>query len=117
MSKTLIEFTRRLEQRPWNQPGADKTWVLTALPQHAKFSSEVCAAKRADATAEGADASTMGDQDFMAALSQAFQESEEKPESSAEEGDSDEQSDDESDREDAEQAAMRPVEEVDGDKA
>ena len=49
MSKTLIEFARRLEQRPWNQPGADKTWVLTALSQHAKFSSEVRAAKRVDA--------------------------------------------------------------------
>jgi hypothetical protein len=46
MSKTLSEFARRLQQKPWNQPGSDKTWVLEALWQHQLFSKEVRSAER-----------------------------------------------------------------------
>jgi hypothetical protein len=46
MSEKLIEFARRLQQRRWNRPGTDKTWVLQALSQHQKFAEEVRSAVR-----------------------------------------------------------------------
>jgi hypothetical protein len=46
MSEKLIEFAQRLERKPWNQPGTDKTWVLQALWQHQLFSKEVRSAER-----------------------------------------------------------------------
>lgn len=46
MSSALIEFARRLQGQPWNQPGSDKTWVLQALWQHQRFSKEVRSAER-----------------------------------------------------------------------
>ena len=46
MSDALIDYARRLEQQPWNEPGTDKTWVLQALWQHRLFSSEVLRAER-----------------------------------------------------------------------
>ena len=46
MSKTLIEYARRLQQESWNRPGTDKTWVLQALWQHRKFAAEVRSADR-----------------------------------------------------------------------
>ena len=46
MSERLIEFARRLQRRPWNVPGADKTWVLQALWQHQRFAKEVRGAER-----------------------------------------------------------------------
>ena len=46
MSETLIEFARNLQEKPWNRPGTDKTWVLQALWQHRLFSREVREAER-----------------------------------------------------------------------
>jgi hypothetical protein len=46
MSEKLTELAHRLERKPWNQPGADKTWVLQALWQHQLFSKEVRSAER-----------------------------------------------------------------------
>ena len=46
MSEKLLQLARRLEQQPWNQPGADKTWVLQALSEHRRFTREVASAER-----------------------------------------------------------------------
>jgi len=46
MSETLIEFARSLQDKSWNRPGTDKTWVLHALWQHRIFSKEVRNAAR-----------------------------------------------------------------------
>ncbi|MEX2208212.1 MAG: hypothetical protein WEF50_18470 [Myxococcota bacterium] len=40
----LARLAERIERRPWNQPGSDKTWVLSALSEHQKW---VRATKRA----------------------------------------------------------------------
>jgi hypothetical protein len=42
----LAELARWLESRPWNRPGADKTWVLKAMWEHARFMREVKKAER-----------------------------------------------------------------------
>jgi hypothetical protein len=46
MSERLIELARRIQQKPWNEPGTDKTWVLHALWQHRLFSKEIGGAER-----------------------------------------------------------------------
>ena len=46
MSEKLVQLARRLEQQPWNRPGADKTWVLLALAEHQRFAREVASAER-----------------------------------------------------------------------
>jgi len=46
MSETLSEIARRIESRPWNKPGTDKTWVLNAMTTLRKFQDEVRQAKR-----------------------------------------------------------------------
>ena len=40
------EIAERIEAKPWNQPGTDKTWVLNAMCEHLKFREEVRKAKR-----------------------------------------------------------------------
>ncbi len=34
MTEQLIEIAMRIENQPWNRPGADKTWVLNAMSAH-----------------------------------------------------------------------------------
>ena len=46
MTERLIEIARRIQQRPWNQPGSDKTWVLHAMWQDRAFRAEVQRAER-----------------------------------------------------------------------
>jgi hypothetical protein len=41
MTDRLIELARRIQQRPWNRPGTDKSWVLHAMWQHQVFQREV----------------------------------------------------------------------------
>lgn len=48
MSDRLAELARRIQDRPWNRPGTDKTWVLLAMWDHLRFREEVRAARRAD---------------------------------------------------------------------
>jgi hypothetical protein len=43
------ELARRIEGRPWNQPGADKTWLLSAMWEHLAFQRELRRAGRGDA--------------------------------------------------------------------
>jgi hypothetical protein len=40
------EIARRIESRPWNRPGTDKTWLLQAMWQHRLFQREVAKAPR-----------------------------------------------------------------------
>lgn len=37
----LIQLARRLQERPWNRPDTDKTWVLQAMWQQRLFMREV----------------------------------------------------------------------------
>ncbi len=46
MDKGLIALAERIENRPWNRPGTDKTWVLMALSTFARFRDEVQQARR-----------------------------------------------------------------------
>jgi hypothetical protein len=46
MSESWSEIARRIESKPWNRPGADKTWVLNAMSTHLKFQEEIRKAKR-----------------------------------------------------------------------
>ena len=48
MSDRLIELARRIQARPWNERGSEKTWVLDALRQHQLFLREVREARRAE---------------------------------------------------------------------
>jgi len=47
MSESLADLAKRIEARPWNRPGTDKTWVLNAMSTQKKFQQEVRQAKRA----------------------------------------------------------------------
>lgn len=40
-ARRWTEVARRIQAKPWNRPGTDKTWVLNALSQHLLFSKEV----------------------------------------------------------------------------
>jgi hypothetical protein len=42
----LVRLARRLQDRSWNRPGADKTWVLQAMWQQRLFMGEVRQATR-----------------------------------------------------------------------
>jgi hypothetical protein len=42
----LVQLARRLQDRPWNRPGTDKTWVLQAMLQQLLFMGEVRQATR-----------------------------------------------------------------------
>ena len=46
MSESWIEIARRLQQRPWNRSGTDKTWVLRAMWEHQQFQAEIGRAER-----------------------------------------------------------------------
>ena len=46
MTDRLIELARRIQARPWNAAGSDKTWVIEALRQHQLFLREVREARR-----------------------------------------------------------------------
>jgi hypothetical protein len=45
----LIELARRIQARPWNASGSDKTWLVDAMRQYQLFAREVREARRADA--------------------------------------------------------------------
>lgn len=49
MPDRLTELAARIEARPWNRPGTDKTWVLSALSEHQKWLRAVKRAKRVSA--------------------------------------------------------------------
>ncbi len=49
MRRSLVELVRWLEDRPWNRPGTDKTWVLKAMSQHSRFMREARQATRVSA--------------------------------------------------------------------
>ena len=46
MSESLEEIAKRIEARPWNRSGTDKTWVLNAMSTHLQFREEVRKATR-----------------------------------------------------------------------
>ena len=48
-ARRWTEIARRIQAKPWNRPGTDKTWVLNALSQHLLFSKEVQNARRVTA--------------------------------------------------------------------
>jgi hypothetical protein len=41
MTQRLVEIARRMQARPWNRPGSDKTWVLRALWEQQVFRREI----------------------------------------------------------------------------
>lgn len=47
MRDSLIQLARRIQERPWNRPGTDKTWVVQAMWQQRRFAQEVRRATRA----------------------------------------------------------------------
>ena len=46
MDPELIEFAERIEVRPWNRRGSDKTWVVNAQSTFLKFREQVRQARR-----------------------------------------------------------------------
>ena len=46
MDPTLQRIARWLEQRPWNRPGSDKTWVLESMWAVLSFDHELARAER-----------------------------------------------------------------------
>ena len=44
----LLAIARRIEAKPWNRPGSDKTWVLTTLESYHRFRKEILRARRID---------------------------------------------------------------------
>ena len=48
MTDRLFELARRIQQRPWNANGTDKTWVLNAMHENLRFRREVGEAKRVE---------------------------------------------------------------------
>ena len=41
MSERLIELAKRIQRRPYNRPGSDKTWVVQSMWAHSQFTDEV----------------------------------------------------------------------------
>jgi hypothetical protein len=41
LEETLQELARRIEARPWNQPGTDKSWVLRTMARGSTFRGEL----------------------------------------------------------------------------
>ncbi|MBW2243391.1 MAG: hypothetical protein JRH01_15510 [Deltaproteobacteria bacterium] len=41
MTKRLVELAMRIQRRPWNRPGTDKSWVLRAMHESQAFKREV----------------------------------------------------------------------------
>ena len=46
MSDSLTDLAKRIEAKPWNRAGTDKTWVLNAMSTYLQFRDEVRKAKR-----------------------------------------------------------------------
>jgi len=46
VSQSLSEIAKRIEAKPWNGSGVDKTWVMNAMSTYLKFRDEVHKAKR-----------------------------------------------------------------------
>ena len=46
MRDSLIQLARRIQERPWNRPGTDKTRVVQAMWQQRRFAQEVRQATR-----------------------------------------------------------------------
>jgi hypothetical protein len=46
MDPEFIELAERIEARPWNRPGSDKTWVANAMSTFLKFREEIRQAPR-----------------------------------------------------------------------
>ncbi len=46
MDPKLIELAERIEARPWNHPGSDKTWVVKAMSTFLEFREEMRQARR-----------------------------------------------------------------------
>ncbi len=49
MTQRLIELARRIQARPCNRPGTDKSWVLQAMWEQQVFRREVHKAERVGA--------------------------------------------------------------------
>jgi hypothetical protein len=49
MTERLIELARRIQGRPWNRAGTDKSWVLRAMWEQQIFQREVRKAQGARA--------------------------------------------------------------------
>jgi hypothetical protein len=49
MEDRLARIAAKIERRPWNRPGTDKTWVLSALAEHQKWLRAMKRAKRVSA--------------------------------------------------------------------
>ncbi len=41
MTKRPLELARRIQGRPWNRPGTDKSWVLRAMWEQQVLQREV----------------------------------------------------------------------------
>jgi len=46
MEDHLTRLAERIERQPWNRPGSDKRWVLSALAEHQKWLRATKRAKR-----------------------------------------------------------------------
>jgi len=41
MTDRLLEIAHKIQQRPWSQPGTDKSWVLRAMWERQRFQREI----------------------------------------------------------------------------
>ncbi len=41
MKDRLLEIARQIQERPWNRPGTDKSWVLQAMWEQQRFQREI----------------------------------------------------------------------------
>lgn len=46
MSESLEVIAKRIEAKPWNRPGTDKTWVLNAMSTYLQLREEIRRARR-----------------------------------------------------------------------
>jgi len=46
MRDHLLQLARRIQERPWNRSGTDKTWVVQAMWQQRRFAREMRQATR-----------------------------------------------------------------------
>jgi len=46
VSESFDTIAKRIEAKPWNRPGTDKTWVLNAMADQLRFRAEVRKSKR-----------------------------------------------------------------------
>jgi hypothetical protein len=50
VERGLRELARRIQARPWNRPGTDKSWVLRVMWEQRRFQREVREARRGAGT-------------------------------------------------------------------